>query len=162
MEEIENFIHQYIDEEHNFYVQFLTTKDISKNKNDYELFKNKYFTFNIRNYYMSTTPTVPYEKWYSDGIEIAKNSEPRSLFKIKKYKHNDLGIIYRCYTTTCSPSKRMPKNYRENLFILSAENGFQIFSIYIITPKLKLVSNNLKTWVYQQGKEIQESHKKNI
>jgi hypothetical protein len=155
MEEFINFLEEYIKNEHQMYISGLSERNVDLFQKKYAEFESKYYENGIVNYNI-TTPRPSDEEYFQNGKEIIEKAIPRIVFQIKKYDHQEWGILYRCYLSRTSPSKRLEKSYLENFFIIKKVNDYKIISVYTIPIGLRRLRPDLRDWRYSQGKEISD------
>lgn len=149
------FLDRYICDEHQLFISGLSERNVSLFKQNYEAFESKYYEYGIVNYQIST-PKQPYDKYFERGKRMIEASIPRIIFQVKKYEHPQWGMLYRCYLSTTSPSKRMKKDYAENFFVYQLGDEYKIISIYTLPPELTKLNPDLREWEYSRGKTIEE------
>ena len=142
MEEVSNFIRDFINQEYEGLLLERTEKDPAVYMNAVTSISS-YCDTGLGLLFIGRRPYKPNEDWYQSLDQAKQEIQPRNLYKIERYEHPELHTLYKCY---CSDTKAGENTLFTILYVSGTAKRMAIVSRYNIDFK--------GGWVHRGGKII--------
>ena len=127
MDEVMQFIKDFIATDYQFQLACLTERDYNEVVNKAAQLKKQFYEGML---FGIPRPISADEKWFEEVKKRAAEIKPRMLFKIESYKQPKFGELFRVYLSAVST----PDHMSENFIVIKKDGGYKIISLYYICP----------------------------
>jgi hypothetical protein len=123
MEEIQNFVENFVEEEYDCWKSAYTNPDTDSFLKKVQNFKNKFYEQDI---YVDIRRRKNVDKeWFEEAIDYLNGTQKRIVFQIKKYETSDFKPLYSAYLSSTTAKS---DSYFEMILISPVEDKLKIIT----------------------------------